>query len=166
MRIHEKGPKKGFYHPINPSKWNTDKIPYLSNWERQVFYKLDINPIITKIAANSMIIPYICATDKREHRYYMDVFYEQVHNDKKEYFMIEVKPDEQLLPPNPPKKQTASAIRSYKYKILQFQKNMSKWISAERLAVNRGWTFIIMTEKFYYAFKNNILQQITKNDLF
>lgn len=132
---------KGKYKPLNESKYHGDprNVTYRSLWERQTFRYLDSNPDIVKWSSETTIIPYICKTDNRAHRYYMDITYTNKAGEK---YMVEIKPKVQTKPPKKPKRIT----KTYKNAVMAYVKNMSKWEAAEKYAERHGYRFVIWTE--------------------
>lgn len=132
---------RGKYRVKNPSKYIGDhsNVVYRSLWERNVFRWLESNPDIIKWNSEDVIIPYVCATDKKRHRYFMDIYFE--HKNGKKY-LIEVKPKKQTKPPSTPKRRTKKFISES----LTYAKNMSKWQAAKEFAYENGCEFQIWTE--------------------
>ena len=132
---------KGKFTPKHPEKYVGDvkNIVYRSLWERNTFRWIDANTSIEYWAAESVIVPYVCETDKKVHRYYMDLWFRT--RDGKNY-MIEIKPKKQTQPPKTPKRKT----RRYIKESLTYVKNQSKWKAASEFALDRGWTFEVWTE--------------------
>jgi len=64
-----------------------------------------------------------------------------------EEFLVEIKPEAQIRKPEPPKKRSKGAIKSYKFLAEQYVKNMDKYKYAKAWSENRGWRFIVLTEK-------------------
>jgi len=98
--------KQGKYEAKNPDKYKGSlPIIYRSSWEHRVFYFLDHNPSILEWASESIVIPYVYQLDNKQHRYFIDVNFivNDRHGNQKRY-LIEIKPLEQTLPPQPPKK--------------------------------------------------------------
>jgi hypothetical protein len=58
-------------------------------------------------------------------------------------YLIEIKPESQTLPPVPPKKKTKRFIQE----VMTYGKNQAKWKAATEYAKDRGWEFMILTEK-------------------
>ena len=116
-----------------------NKITYRSLWERQTFKWADENPGITGWSSEEVIIPYRCKTDKKIHRYFMDL---KLVTDKGTY-LIEIKPRKQTLPPKEPKRKT----KRYLNEVMGYIKNTCKWSAAEAYALDHGWTFEIWTEE-------------------
>ena len=132
---------KGKFTPKHPEKYVGDvkNIVYRSLWERNTFRWIDVNTSIVYWNSEELIVPYVCETDKKVHRYYMDLWFQT--RDGKNY-MIEIKPKKQTQPPKTPKRKT----RRYIKESLTFVKNQSKWKAASEFALDRGWTFEVWTE--------------------
>ena len=62
---------KGKWKPKNIKKYKGDytKIVYRSLWERNVFRWMDANPDVIEWNSEEIIVPYICGTDRKFHRY-------------------------------------------------------------------------------------------------
>lgn len=132
---------KGKFKPKNPNKYRGDSnnIVYRSLWERNTFRWLDETESIKFWASEEFFIPYRCATDNRIHRYFIDVWFENVNG---EQYIVEIKPKKETAPPKNPGRRT----RKYISESLTYIKNQSKWSAAEEFATNRGWKFVIWTE--------------------
>jgi len=132
---------KGRYKVKNTEKYIGDikNVIYRSSWERSTFKWLDHNSSIEYWAAESVIIPYVCETDKKVHRYFMDLWF-QTQEGKN--YIIEIKPKGQTKPPKTPQRKT----RRYVKESLTYVKNQSKWKAASEFALDRGWTFEVWTE--------------------
>jgi hypothetical protein len=132
---------KGKYTPKNKDKYMGDasKVVYRSLWERQVFRWVDDNPNIIAWNSEDVVIPYICETDNRPHRYFIDL-YIQTKDGRK--FLIEIKPKKETMPP----KKGARVTKRYINESLTYVKNQSKWKAAKEFALDNGCTFDIWTE--------------------
>lgn len=133
---------KGKYIPKNPEKYMGDpnNIIYRSNWEQRMFYRLDVDPGVVKWASEEFSIPYLSPIDNRLHRYFPDVYVENIHGEK---FVIEIKPDAQTRAPA----KKARTTRRYLTEVSTYLINSAKWSAAERFCEERGWKFQIITEK-------------------
>lgn len=134
------------FKPKFPEKYQGDvtNIIMRSLWETRFANWCDNNPAILTWSSEETVIPYICATDGRWHRYFLD-FRIQVRtkdNSIKTY-LVEVKPHKQTLPPEQPKRKT----KRYLEESFTFLKNQSKWDAARNYCADRGWSFVIITEK-------------------
>lgn len=139
---------KGTYSPQNPHKYRGDinKIVYRSSWERRFMYWCDTNPDVLQWASEEIVIPYLCATDKRKHRYFVDFWLEKVVNretGEKEKWIVEVKPSKQT---QPPKKVGKKTEKTYLYECQQYLKNQSKWEAAKEWARKNNHRFVLVTE--------------------
>jgi hypothetical protein len=132
---------KGKFTPKNKEKYVGDvsNIVYRSLWERQVFRWADTNPSIKIWNSEEVVIPYICQTDNKVHRYFIDLYLETADGRK---FLIEIKPKSQTVPPKKGKRVT----KKYLSESLTYVKNQSKWKAAEEFALDNGCVFDIWTE--------------------
>jgi len=132
---------KGKFTPKNPQKYVGDVkgIVYRSLWERNTFRWIDANANIVAWNSEEVVVPYICGTDNKVHRYFMDLWFKT--SDGKTY-IVEIKPKKQTQPPKEPKRKT----RRYIKESLTYIKNQSKWEAASEFAANRGWHFQVWTE--------------------
>lgn len=137
---------QGIYKPINPEKYLGDptKIIFRSSWERKFMVWCDKNPAIIGWSSEETVVPYICATDNRPHRYFLDFKIKVKSKDGSvKTYLVEVKPLAQTQPPKYNGKQT----KRYLNESMTFIKNQSKWKYAEKYCKDRGWFFRIITEK-------------------
>ncbi len=132
---------KGKYTPKNKSKYVGDvkNIVYRSLWERQTFRWADDNPAILEWGSEEVVIPYVCATDNKVHRYYIDMYFKTADGKK---YLIEIKPKSQTVPPKKGQRQTKRFISES----LTYIKNTSKWKAATKFAEDNGCIFQIWTE--------------------
>jgi len=132
---------KGKYKVKNKKKYvgDPDKVVYRSLWERQVFKWLENNPDVIEWNSEEIVIPYICATDKKRHRYFIDIYF-KLANGKR--YLVEIKPDRETKPPKTPKKRTKRFITES----LTYAKNQSKWHAAREFAMDNNVEFQIWTE--------------------
>ena len=133
---------QGQFYPINKDKYIGDvtKIFYRSHWEFCVMRFLDKNPKIAKWGSEVIVVKYICGTDNRLHRYFVDFVYQTQDN---KTYLIEVKPKHETQPPKFKKSQRKKTmVESAK----RWTKNSSKWAAAEKLCEKNGWHFKIWTE--------------------
>ena len=131
----------GKWRPKNIGKYAGDatNIVYRSSWERQFFRWCDSNPNVIKWGSETLVIPYICKTDNRLHRYFVDV---KVTFKNGETWAIEIKPACQSIAPK--KRQRKS--KKYLTEVATYVKNTSKWDAATKYCEDRGWKFAIFTE--------------------
>jgi hypothetical protein len=133
---------KGKYRVRNRDKYvgDADNVVYRSSWERAAIKWLDHNPNIEYFAVEEIVVPYICETDRRVHRYFLDLWFKTT--DGKTY-IIEIKPKKETTPPKKPKR---GSTRRYLSESLTYVKNQSKWKAATEFAKDKGWHFEIWTE--------------------
>lgn len=141
---------KGKYTPKKPEKYlgNPNNIIYRSLWERRFMRYCDENPKILEWSSEEIIVPYISPVDNRPHRYFPDFFIRMIDaNGNKIARLIEVKPEKQTKPPRKKVtsrgKPTASFLREAK----TYAVNDAKWKAADEYCKDRGWEFIILTER-------------------
>ena len=132
---------KGKFTPKNPDKYVGDvkNITYRSLWERGTFQYLDTSSAIKLWNSEEIVIPYVCQTDNKVHRYYMDLWFKTANGDT---YIVEIKPKGQTQPPKQPKRKT----RRYIKESLTYIKNQSKWKAAQEFAADNGLRFEIWTE--------------------
>lgn len=137
---------QGKYVVKNPEKYMGDptNVIFRSSWERKYMIWCDNTSSVIYWQSEETIVPYRCATDNKWHRYYLD-FRIQVKNKEGNLktYLVEIKPLAQTIPPKYPGKQT----KRYLNESLTFMKNQSKWDAAKAYARDRGWEFVVLTEK-------------------
>jgi hypothetical protein len=141
----------GRFQPKNIAKYEGDykKIAYRSLWERQAMKWIDENPGIVSWSSEETIIPYMCATDRRMHRYFIDL---KIKTTAGRTYLIEIKPKGQTIQP---KKKRMS--KKYLTEVMTWAKNQSKWEAATAYCKQRGWIFEIWTEDHLKALGIKIL---------
>jgi len=131
--------------PLNPEKYTGDptNIIMRSSWETRFALWCDRNPSIMKWNSEETVVPYICPTDNRRHRYFID-FRIQIKekNGILKTYLVEIKPDKQTRPPEVPSRKT----RRFLIEAATYMKNEAKWKAATQYAKDRGWEFMILTE--------------------
>ena len=132
---------KGKYKLKNPKKYVGDpnKVVFRSLWERNVFRWCESQSNIVEWCSEEVVIPYVCKTDNKVHRYFIDIYFKT--KDGKKY-LIEIKPKKETSPPKKPQRRS----KRYLSESLTFIKNQSKWEAATQFAKDNGVTFQIWTE--------------------
>ena len=139
---------QGYYTPINPDKYiGPVPIVYRSSWERKFMIMCDTKDNVVKWSSEPVEIKYISSVDKRQHKYYPDFYMKTKTDEGFEEFLVEIKPEAQIKKPSPPKKNSKKALNSYKFLAEQYVKNRDKYAYANAWCENRGWRFIVLTEK-------------------
>ena len=133
--------RTGFYELKNPHKYLgvNRKLKYRSMWERNIMKWCDMEHNIVRWSYEQIIIPYKSPIDKRNHKYYPDFYIERSNEKGIEKFLLEVKPQNQVI--NPAKKAKATI-----YEMKTYAVNEAKWIAALRYFKKRNLTFKIITE--------------------
>ena len=136
---------QGKFSPMNTSKYDGDptNIFYRSSWELKFFIWCDNNPDIVKYSSEEVVIAYLCPTDNKMHRYFVDARI-QVRNTKNELktYLVEIKPDKETRPPVIKSRKT----KSYITEVTTWLKNEAKWNAARQWCVDRNIEFVILTE--------------------
>ncbi len=134
---------QGIFTPKFPNKYKGDvnNIVFRSSWEKSLLRWMDLNPNVEWYSSEELIIPYVCATDGRPHRYFPDIFVKFVNGPT---VVIELKPSSQC---HPPKSKSGKKKETYLTECATFAKNSSKWNAADRWCEERGYVFQVWTEK-------------------
>jgi hypothetical protein len=134
------------YKPLYPGKYEGDhtNIIMRSSWETRFASWCDKNPSVIKWCSEETIVPYRCPTDNRLHRYFIDFKIKvKTKDDQIKTYLVEVKPAAQTQPPEYPGRQT----KRYLTESFTFIKNQAKWKAATEYCKDRGYEFVIITEK-------------------
>lgn len=141
---------QGKYTPKRPEKYAGDptNVVYRSSWELKFMNWCDNTPSIVNWASEETVIPYICPTDNRAHRYFVDFKIKvQDKTGAVKTYLVEVKPDRQTRPPVAPARKTKRFLQE----VMTWGKNDAKWKYAREYCADRGWEFIILTEFDLYG---------------
>ena len=125
---------QGKYRPTFPRKYKGDyhNIIYRSSWEYKFMVWCDRSSSVTEWGSEEIVIPYISPADGRRHRYFPD-FYVKIGRKK---YMVEVKPLRQTKQP-----------KAYITEVVTYAINQAKWEAAKEYCKDRGWEFMLITEK-------------------
>lgn len=137
---------KGRYRLRNPKKYKGDifEIIYRSSWELKFMNWCDSNSSILEWGSETIIIPYKSPIDNKLHRYFVDFYIKVIDKHKLvTKYLIEIKPEKFTKPPQIPKKQTKRFIEE----VFTYGVNQSKWKAANVFCEDRGWKFLVLTEK-------------------
>lgn len=148
LKLNRKNPKytQGIFSPKNRDKYK-GKFPiiYRSGLELKVMRWFDNNENIITWGSESIVVPYQSPLDGRLHRYFVDLV--AALKDKSgeiKKLLIEIKPSKQTVKPEPTKNKKPS---TFIYETTQWVTNQAKWKAAEQWAKNKGYQFLILTEK-------------------
>lgn len=139
-------PKPKKFIPVNPKKiiGDPNNIISRSSWETKIFQKLDASPNVLKWGSETIVVPYMSPKDGRMHRYFPDLIVVAKGADGSFITtMIEIKPFNQSVPPNPKGKKK----ERYQNELMTYLINQAKWNAAESFCEKRGIRFTVMTEK-------------------
>lgn len=104
----------------------------------------DLKDSIVEWSSESTVVPYKFDLDGKTHRYFIDFRITVRERDEKlQTYLVEIKPEKKTKPPKEPKRRT----KSFLYESIDYVKNQNKWTAARKHASDRGWKFIILTEK-------------------
>ena len=132
---------KGKYRIKKPEKYAGDpkNVTYRSLWERQAFRWCEDRDDVVAWSSEETVVPYVCPTDKRAHRYFIDL---KIKFKNGRTVLVEIKPKSQTVPPKKPSRQT----KKYINEVMTYVKNEAKWKAASKYAQDRGYHFEIWTE--------------------
>jgi len=137
---------QGKYIVENAHKYEGDvnKVEFRSSWEYKAFHYCDNNPRIVSWSSEEVIIPYISPVDKRMHRYFMDLKIVEIDEyDRRKVTLVEIKPYKETIPPVKKGKKR----ERYAQEVKTYLVNQAKWKAARLLCMQKGWNFVIWTEK-------------------
>jgi len=141
---------RGVFKARNPGKYKGDynNIVYRSRWELKLMMHLDEHPDVLEWSSEEVVIPYMSPIDGKRHRYFVDFFVKKKNRGGAiESVLIEVKPLAQTRPPEVKISKGQKPTRRYINEVMTWGVNEAKWRAATQYCEDRGWKFIIMTEK-------------------
>lgn len=123
---------------------NAANIVYRSLWERKVMVWLDTHDSVIGWCSEEFCIPYISPVDSRPHRYFPDFLVRTKDaSGKLKTSVWEVKPISQSVAPTKPSRVT----KRYITEVMTYGVNQAKWKAAQEYCADRGWEFVVLTEK-------------------
>jgi len=137
---------QGVYKIINSEKYK-GSLPciYRSSLELKVMRWFDNNSNVISWGSESVIVPYQSPLDGNLHRYFIDfVVALKENNGSIKKFLIEVKPYKQTIKPEATKNKK---VKTMIYENTQWALNQAKWQAAEQYSKNKGYKFLVITEK-------------------
>lgn len=146
-------PYKGTFKITKPEKYNGDpnKVIFRSLWERNAFRWCEASDKVVRWNSEDVVIPYICETDKKPHRYHIDLCIEWADGTT---VLVEIKPASQTKPPKTPKRKT----KNYIAECMAYAKNESKWKAANQFAKKHNVKFQVWTEATLRSYGIKILK--------
>ncbi len=119
---------------------DASKITYRSLWELGVMKWCDENPSIKLWSSEEVVVPYVCKTDGKPHRYFVDF---KITFDSGKTILVEIKPAVQVQKPKIDGKKVNKRLMEA---VATYAKNVSKWEAANAYCQQRGWSFQIWDE--------------------
>jgi hypothetical protein len=135
----------GKFVPKNPQKYIGDptNIIYRSSLEIKFMLWCDRRESVLQWGSEELVIPYVSPLDNKVHRYFVDFIMKVQTKEGIKTYMIEVKPYRFTQEPVVPKRKTKNFLAEVK----QWGVNQAKWKAAREFAKDRGWEFMLITEK-------------------
>ena len=140
--------KSGIYRPKNIEKFGESKCLYRSSYELQFLKWCDNHPKILSVQYEKIIIPYVCKTDSKLHKYYVDCRIMMRESTGPKKYLIEIKPFRQTIPPKTSNRKKLSTILEENFNWIK--NNQGKWPAAKQYCKKMGWRWCILTEKGIY----------------
>jgi hypothetical protein len=138
---------KGVFRARNPHKYKGDptNIIYRSRWELIVMQKFDSHPDVIEWSSEEIVLRYRSPVDGKVHRYFPDFWVKKKDRSGKIVCdLIEVKPFKQTQPPTV---MEGKPTRRYLNEVMTWGVNSAKWQVAREYCKDKGWNFVLITEK-------------------
>jgi hypothetical protein len=152
--------KQGNFIPKNKEKCiklnNQGGFFYRSGLEHKLMVYLDNNESVINWNTELIKIPYrknawnnqLLEMTETDHIYYPDFYYELKKSDGTiSRVVAEVKPEHETKPPKVPNNPTAKQLKNFEYSLKEYSKNLDKWKYCIEWCKNKGFEFIIITDK-------------------
>lgn len=138
---------RGVFRAHNPHKYKGDptKIVYRSRWELICMQKFDSHPDVLEWSSEEIILRYRSPVDGKVHRYFPDFWVkkkDRLGNIVQD--LIEVKPYNQTKPPTI---MEGKPNKRYLNEVMTWGINSAKWNVAREYCKDKGWNFVLITEK-------------------
>jgi hypothetical protein len=145
--------QQGYFTPQNPHKYRgeLDKIIYRSSWELKFLQYCDTNDLVVEYGSEPLSVPYWNPLTKKQSNYWIDCY--MMTRDPKgntTKWLIEIKPNKYLVPPEEPKRLTEKATLNYARHAKAYIVNESKFKAAKLYAKVNHMRFGIITENFLF----------------
>jgi hypothetical protein len=145
--------KQGYFTPMNPEKYSGDvsKIIYRSSWELKFLSYCDNTEAVVEYASEPVPIAYWNPILKKESTYWVDCYMATKSPDGEiTKWLIEVKPQKYLTPPEAPNRLTEKATLNYARHAKAYIINDAKFRAAKVYAKKNNMRFGIITENFLF----------------
>jgi len=140
--------RQGIYKPINPHKYiNNKPIEYRSQLEFDYMHKIDKSDNVISWGSETVVIEYFNPVKQSMARYFTDLCLETKSHGR---LIVEIKPEKEKVAINEskePKRSKRKKESTYRYELGMYKINESKWKAAKRYCQDRGWEFMVVTEK-------------------
>ncbi len=147
------GYKQGYFNPSFPEKYLGDcsEIIYRSSWELKFFQFCDNTESVISWGSESTPIKYWNPILKKESTYWIDCYMATKSSDNEiTKWLIEVKPNKYLTPPDAPTRLTEKATLNYARHAKAYIINDAKFRAAKVYAQKNNMRFGIITENFLF----------------
>lgn len=105
----------------------------------------DLNENVIAWGSETIKISYYSPVDKRQHTYFPDFIVQVKKTDGTlKTQIIEIKPYRQTKPPKIAKNRNVKTMLA---ESATYSVNQAKWSAASQFCAERGWEFVILTEK-------------------
>ena len=145
--------RQGYFTPQHPEKYRGDvtKIIYRSSWEFKFLEYCDNNELVVEYASEPIGIPYFNPILKKESTYWIDCYMAtRTPDGNLTKWLIEIKPNKYLTPPEPPNRLTEKQTLNYARHAKAYIINNAKFNAAKVYAHKNGMRFGIITENFLF----------------
>lgn len=145
--------RQGYFVPRNPEKYKGDptKIIYRSSWEFKFLSYCDSSESVVEYSSEPVGIPYWNPILKKESRYFIDCYMAtRDPSGNINRWLIEIKPNKYLNPPEAPKILTEKKTLDYVRHAKLFVINKAKFEAAKAYAAKNNMKFGIITENFLF----------------
>lgn len=138
--------KQGIFEPLNKEKYKgTKNAIFRSSWELKFMRFCDMNENVISWGSECLKIAYWSPVDKRQHNYFPDFMLQVKKADGTlKTKIIEIKPLRQTKPPVIKKNRNVKTMLA---EAKTYTVNQAKWAAAKQYCDERGWEFVIVTEK-------------------
>jgi TnsA endonuclease N terminal len=136
---------QGRFVPQFPKKYKGDhtNIIFRSSWEMKVMRWLDTNSNVLEWSSEECVIGYFDPVQGKNRRYFPDfIIRVKMPDNSIKTYMLEVKPKSQTEAPKRRKK-----TKRYINEVAAWGTNEAKWEKAREYCADRGWEFLLITEK-------------------
>src|SRR5574344_1387886 len=146
--------RQGYFKPKHPEKYKGDvnQIIYRSGWEFKFFKFCDENPMVLEYSSEPIGIDYWNSVTKKQAKDWIDGYMKTINKSGTiREWLIEVKPDKYIRPPEAPQRLTEKQTYGYVRHAKMYLINTDKFKAAKAYAKAHNMTFGIITENFLFG---------------